>query len=147
MTKITKPGDYQLIKYTTGTLAKYFDLNADDIKMTFQLNIAPKGFPKSFWLQKPYWASAQSYWGGSRMGSVPTHFQNQKWSIFKIFQPGEPLEANGAFIGAMHASGAWLDIETYHVRRLDFTFLRAYRNQLKAPFRGAAMLSKLKSQP
>lgn len=146
MTRITTPGDYQLVKYTTGRLARHFDLNADDIKMTFQLNIAAKGYPKSFWLQKPYWASAQSYWDGFRMGSYPTHFQNQKWSIFKIFQPGEPLEANGAFIGEMHASGAWTDTETYHVKRLDFTFLRAYREQLKGPFRRAALLTKMKQQ-
>ena len=67
MTRITKPGEYQLVKYTTGTLAKHFDLNARDMKMTFQLNVDPQGFPKSFWLQKPYYASAQSYWdeGGS----------------------------------------------------------------------------------
>lgn len=145
MTRITTPGDYQLIKYTTGTLAKHFDLNADDINMTFQLNVDPFGFPKSFWLQKPIWASAQNYWDGRSYRSTNKFFKNQKWSIFRAYQPGEPPEANGAFIGEMHASGLWSDTRTYHVRRLDFTFLRAYLGDLREPFRKAAMVAKLKA--
>ena len=145
MTRITKPGEYQLVKYTTGTLAKHFDLNARDMKMTFQLNVDPQGFPKSFWLQKPYYASAQSYWDGRQFRSTSRFFKNQKWSIFKIFQTGGPIEENGAFIGEMHASGQWEDLVTYTVRRLDFTFLRAYRSDLREPFRRAATLTKLSS--
>ncbi len=64
MTRITKPGDYQLIKYTTGNLASRFDLSAEDIKTSFALNVDPEGFPKCFWLQKPYYACAQNYWDG-----------------------------------------------------------------------------------
>jgi len=71
--------------------------------------------------------------------------KSQKWSIFKIFQTGGPIEENGAFIGEMHASGQWRELVTYTVRRLDFTFLRAYRSDLKEPFRRAAMLTKLRS--
>jgi len=78
MTKITKPGEYQLVKYTTGTLAKHFDLNACDMKMTFQLNVDPHGFPNSFWLQKPYYASAQNYWNGRQFRSTSRFFKKSE---------------------------------------------------------------------
>lgn len=137
-------GEYQLVTYPTGKLATLFEVEAEDIRNCFALNVDWEGYPQSFDLGDGYYCSAQKYWNGVRSGSTPKFFTRQKWSAFKKLLDIDPIEMGSAFVGEMIAQGTTNYVDKYWVQRVDFTFLRAYRLDLRKPFRKAITISKLK---
>ena len=137
-------GEYQLVTYPTGRLATLFEVDAEDIKNCFALNVDWQGYPRSFDLGDGYYCGAQTYWKGERIGSTPKFFRRQKWAVFKDLMGIDPIEMGSAFIGEMVAQGTTNYVDRYKVLRVDFTFLRAYRLDLRKPFRKAITISKLK---
>lgn len=138
-----KECDYRLIKYRTKVLSDLLEVQPTSLKNWISLNVDWEGYPRSFEISGRYYASAQGYYDALNYRSK-TEFSRQKWAIFKKLTDTEPVELGSAFVGELVANRDKEVRKRYMASSIEFHFLRAYSQLIKAPFREAIMRAKLK---